>query len=206
VRTWLFAAILVCVLGCGSGLRVATVAYPHEPVSAEVDRRNTPKVFTGVPQAKHEIIGAIELRSSRPATMAKLVNKLVAAAQEMGADAIMPPVKSTGAAAQSGQHANPFRAYYVQDDGREQLLEANLVRFPRYIYVEGTRHYAGSSEQLSALAARAKSDEGCVPVWIDLPRGPNVIGAFLSADHPFGMRAGSCLYREYAEPPRHTAP
>jgi len=142
--------------------------------------RWTPKVFAGRPAIRYEAIGSIELRTVRPAAVARLFNQFVDAARQMGADALIPPTRANVPPEAPTRHSNPYRAYYVEDEPQGQLLEATVVRFPRYVFDGRKRRYAATTEELSAIAIESKSKSGCVPVWIDLPRGPEIVGMFTS--------------------------
>lgn len=186
-------------VGCGSSIQTSTVPMQHVRTTHPASNLWTPRVFTGRPALRHEIIGSIELRTTRPATVARLFAHFVDAARAMHADAIIPP-KGVPARSKLAEHAaNPFAAYYLRDEAQGQLLEAVAIRFPRYVVGGHKRLYADSTQALSSLVTRARSIEGCVPVWIDLPRGPEIVGMFkdTGAEAP---EWSDCNARDYGEP------
>jgi hypothetical protein len=205
---YLAVTFLLALVGCGSSIRTSIIPTHYSQYTYPPRSSWDPRVFTEKPRTQYTVVGAIELRSSRPATVAKLFKQLIAAADELEADAIIPPSGKGSSRADGSlpQGSNPYRAYYVLDDSQQQVLEATAIRLPRYVVIAGQRRYAGSTEELASIATTVKSGDGCVPVWVDMPSGPAVIGTFLSEQASYAQRVHGCDWRNQPLPPTVAAP
>jgi hypothetical protein len=127
----LVASALLC--ACGSGITsgfVRTGDYDKYRVMPNGSAwRGPPRIYPAPPHRPYVVVGLIEVRSSRPKPFDVLLQELSNRGEELNADAIIPgerPRTAETIAAGAGS----FRAYYVFDDGRSQVLEARAIRFP----------------------------------------------------------------------------
>jgi hypothetical protein len=115
------------------GLRAADYAA-HEPHDKwrhpPVGWRPHTEVLVEPPASPFVIVGTVEVRTSRPVAMSDLIDELRSVARRsLHADAIMPPREKKKEDGDVSSSANPLRRYYVFDDGKAQILEAEALRF-----------------------------------------------------------------------------
>ena len=111
--------------GCGNGMASAVVKSPHYSYRLF---RPTPEVLLEKPTKPFTVVGTIQVRTSRPKTAPDLVEELKAKGIELGADAIIPPDPEYARNVKF-ESMNPYRAYYVFDDGRISVVEGKGIRF-----------------------------------------------------------------------------
>lgn len=122
---------------CGSGVRVGVVR------TADVNRFDVDRtrhqagcawypraaLLEAAPTRPHAVVGSIEIRTTRPKTARDLEDELMDAAHDLVADALVPPEAAPTAVTHS-EH-NPLRRFYVFDDGRTQVLEAQAILYTK---------------------------------------------------------------------------
>lgn len=87
-------------------------------------------VYTETPQSPFVVVGTVEVRTSRPVVMSKLIEELRSVGRRaLHADAVMPARQKKRDDGDATSSANPLRRFYVFDDGKTQILEAEAIRF-----------------------------------------------------------------------------
>lgn len=173
-RAALLLALSLSLPSCGSSIKTTIVR--RQGVDTAVRRRGgwEPRILLSLPKA-YTVIGSVEVRASRPASRGQLMNRLLDAARDLDADAVAPPASAAivdvSALAQS---SNPYKPYFVSDDGTQQLLEARAIRLPRYILVDEQRWSVNDESDIQRARQAAKGQE-CMRVMMDLPSGPQLV-------------------------------
>ncbi len=121
-------------LGCSSGIvsgvvRTTNYAPPHcNPAYPQfVCCATQARVLTAPSQPSYAVVGLIEVRTTRPKAVDVLLAELKDQGQELCADAVIPGTRHNSANVAAG--AGEFRPFYVHDDGRTQVLEAQAIRY-----------------------------------------------------------------------------
>lgn len=89
-----------------------------------------PEVLLEAPAEPYFVQGAIEIRTSRPWDVQELVNSLSELAALLDADAVIPPGPDLPRVLKFSS-SNPYRAYYVFDEGDGVVLEGQAIRFTK---------------------------------------------------------------------------
>lgn len=119
-------------LGCSSGIISGTVpnaAYArpeHCAVLGPCRCRDRGLILLAPPKQSHVVVGLIEVRTTRPKAVDVLLEELSDEGQMLCAD-VIPSARSKDAVVAAG--AGPYRPFYVHDDGRTQVLEAQAIQY-----------------------------------------------------------------------------
>jgi len=131
----LVVASLLAFAGCGSGMISGVTRsadfqkYRHKQAMWIWEPDVKVKVLQQPPRKLYAVVGTIEIRTSRPKTSAELRSELRANAELLEADAVIPPTPSQREEVVTRARLNPLQPFYVFDDGRTQILEAQAIRF-----------------------------------------------------------------------------
>lgn len=131
------ALVVVCVAlaSCGSGMTSGVIRSPdfqkyrpdrHSPATP-ADRI---ELLTKTPNSAHAVVGTIEIRTSRPKSAEELLAELRRNGRRLEADAVVPPPLEQPRRVAAGARLSPVYPFFVFDDGRTQVIEAQAIRFP----------------------------------------------------------------------------
>jgi len=125
-RAAVYCSLLACT-ACGSGVTCGVIPRDGSQVAWTRNVTGEIVVATHEPRQPYDVIGTVEVRTSRPKSAEVLREKLVACAERLLPDAILPPT-ARAPDPRFATSTNQLRPFYVFDDGRTQVLEARAIR------------------------------------------------------------------------------
>jgi hypothetical protein len=126
MKRLLLLLALVALAGCVHHVTVSTARLPGW--SGRWISRINPTVLQQAPAEPFDIIGTIQLRTSRVVSGGELANELSMAAARLEADAVIP-LGPEHPRELKFQSVDPLRVYFVFDDNRSQVLEGQAIRY-----------------------------------------------------------------------------
>jgi len=117
-------------LGCVQHYRVSSVKSPDYSFRLRTPFSPLRKVLLEAPTTPYVVMGTIEVRASRSATVDDLVNALLSEGDKLGADAVIPPSPDVPRTLKF-ESINPYRVYYIFDDGTTAVLQGQAIRFKK---------------------------------------------------------------------------